>query len=337
MTPSERIVRAQTVESSYRLHTNVETFFPDNNTKCVSSSVTLISTIVSVDNYGCSSWRLRCVYWWDAWDSNVHWEFIEIRERRSIDRSGNIELSDRRTEWIPILDLTFPSFRVLQLGWWQLYDFLTNSMIIQHSTRNLRNAIDRDRKFLSPNSILMKSDEVEQSILREYTPWKKKKTRSTIACPVDKFQSSGYSLLPCHSDYGQVVDQHRKSPSIWFHAWNPNVKRFRRPVRMTGKVFPHLSINHVPKIFRYHGSSEHRVNQVRETFSIGCQKTWNLKQKTRNQKSSFLISHLFTSSELCRAFEASSGKPQKGGHDEEWRWRKIRDYIHEVRDFLLLP
>ena len=83
--------------------------------------------------------------------------------------------------------------------------------------------------------------------------------------------------------------------SIWFHAWNPNVKRFRRPVRMTGKVFPHLSINHVTKIFRYYGSSEHRVNQVRETFSIGCQKTWILKQKwfrKDDKKSEKFISYL---------------------------------------------
>ena len=74
--------------------------FPNNNTKDVSSSITLISTIMSSVNYYYSSWRLRCVYWWDTWDKNVHWEFIEIRERRSIVRSVNIELSDRRTEWI---------------------------------------------------------------------------------------------------------------------------------------------------------------------------------------------------------------------------------------------
>ena len=171
----------------------------------------------------------------------------------------------------------------------------------------------------------------------------KKKKRSTIAWPVEKFQSADYSLFPCHSNYGQVVDQHRKSPSIWFHAWNPNIKRFRRMLRMTGKVFPHLSINRVTKIIGYYGSSEHRVNLVRETFSIGCQK--NMKSEaersdsertTRNQKSSFLITHLRPSSEFCRSVEASSGKPQKGGHDEKWRWRRIRDYIHEVRDFLLL-
>ena len=156
----------------------------------------------------------------------------------------------RHKNWIdPIQDFTFQSFHVLQLGWWQFYDFLTNSMIMQYTTRNLRNAIDRDRKSFISKQYL---DDIWWSRVIENSATTLRRKRNTFHYSMTRRQIPVITLFTF--PMSQRLWTSRESTSkISQH------KRFTRSVRMTGKVFPYLSINHVTKIIRYYGSSERRV------------------------------------------------------------------------------
>ena len=131
-------------------------------------------------------------------------------------------------------------------------------------------------------------------------------------------------------------------PALDFMNEIPMINASQDPKGWQGKSFricPSIMSRRLPDVM---GAVDREWIKYEKLSALDVQKQeiWSRsdsERTTRNQKSSFLISHLLPSSELYRAVEASSGKPQKRGHDGEWRWRRIRDYIYQVRDFLLLP
>ena len=211
MTLRQRFVRVQMLKVAIAF-TLTWGLFPNNNTKHVSSSVTPISTIVSEDNYSCSSRILRCIHWYDTSSNDEHWEFHIVHDSRSIDRSEKYS-ANWQTNWMdPILDLVFQTnlddenhTNIWRTRW---SDSIRPDI---WETQQIGTEIVHLQTLLW--WILMKSC---NWLLREYTQGEKKKRSTSVWLVVDKFQSSDDSLFRWHSDYGQVVGQNRNSSSFGY-------------------------------------------------------------------------------------------------------------------------